>query len=267
MFLPLAVPHVTCYNMAVLPSLLNNSDSWTNISEDDFKELEELQNLFLRVILQVPISCPKPALCWETSSLTIAHRIKQKQLIFFKYLQTLDENSLASQVFNEQKRLNFPGLVNEVQEIANQLKVNVELNDEKINLKTFKKLSKLIINEDNEKFLKNEIKKYSKLEELKNDSYGLKEYFKILNLEQARTKFRLRTKMFDTKFNFKNTKSYQHDNWLCDSCETAIESQSHILWCPAYAELREGKSLESDSDLTTYFSQVLKVRNELRLMR
>ena len=44
----------------------------------------------------------------------------------------------------------------------------------------------------------------------------------------------------------------------------AIESQPHILVCPAYKELREGKSLSSIEDLTEYYAQVLKIRDKLK---
>ena len=50
---------------------------------------------------------------------------------------------------------------------------------------------------------------------------------------------------------------------MCDSCKRAIESQSHLLWCPAYQHLREGKSLDSDKDLTQYIINVLQYRDDL----
>ena len=49
------------WEVAIIPSLLNNCETWTEITEDDTKELENLQYLFLRTMFQVPISCPKAA--------------------------------------------------------------------------------------------------------------------------------------------------------------------------------------------------------------
>ena len=69
--------------------------------------------------------------------------------------------------------------------------------------------------------------------------------------------------MTEAKFNFKNDRTNRKDLWLCDSCEKAIESQSHLLWCPAYKNLREGKSLDSDKDLVTYIQSVLLLRDNL----
>ena len=47
--------------------------------------------------------------------------------------------------------------------------------------------------------------------------------------------------------------------WQCDSCQTSIESQSHIMWCPSYSELREGKDINNDNDLIEYVKSVLKI--------
>ena len=71
--------------------------------------------------------------------------------------------------------------------------------------------------------------------------------------------------MVDIKMNY--YAKYTEDLWRCDSCLSAIETQSHVLYCPAYTELRKGKNLESNEDLTEYFKKVLKIREELNLLK
>ena len=44
-----------------------------------------------------------------------------------------------------------------------------------------------------------------------------------------------------------------------------IETQSHILYCEAYSELRAGKDLNSDTDLVQYMKNVLIIREKLNL--
>ena len=128
---------------------------------------------------------------------------------------------------------------------------------------SFKHIIKKKINIKNEEQLRNKLKGFKKLENLSDEPFECKEYMKILNLEQIRMKFRIRTKMIKTKMNMKN----MYKNWLCDSCETAIDSQSHVVWCPAYSKLRAGKNLDSDKDLIEYFNKVLAIRSELKLTR
>ena len=71
--------------------------------------------------------------------------------------------------------------------------------------------------------------------------------------------------MLDTKMNF--SAKYEKELWKCDSGISAIESQSHLLFCPAYAHLREGKSLSDDQDLIEYIQNVLRIRTKLNLRK
>ena len=67
--------------------------------------------------------------------------------------------------------------------------------------------------------------------------------------------------------NFKGKPEYKRENYMCDSCESAIDHNSHVLYCPSYAALRQDKDLNSDSDLADYLQNVLEIRTELRLNR
>ena len=68
--------------------------------------------------------------------------------------------------------------------------------------------------------------------------------------------------MIDTKFNKKSDKKYADELWRCDLCKS-LDTQSHIIWCPALAPLREGKDLADDNDLVSYFEEVMKIRNNV----
>ena len=50
-----------------------------------------------------------------------------------------------------------------------------------------------------------------------------------LNLNQVKLLFKLRTRMFECKLNFK--KKYSDENLFCDLCKVCIDSQSHLLEC------------------------------------
>ena len=62
------------------------------------------------------------------------------------------------------------------------------------------------------------------------------------------------------KRNFRHDQVYTAELWKCDSCKTNIDTQSHMLWCEAYKELRTDKDLQSDRDLTKYIQEVLEIR-------
>ena len=72
------------WELAIIPYLLNDSETWINISNNSFDELDRLQTLFYRIIFATPRTCPTPALYWETGSMTMKHRIAKRKLASFK---------------------------------------------------------------------------------------------------------------------------------------------------------------------------------------
>ena len=50
------------WKLAIIPYLLNNSETCINISNNSFDELDRLQTLFYRIIFATPRTCPTPAL-------------------------------------------------------------------------------------------------------------------------------------------------------------------------------------------------------------
>ena len=73
--------------------------------------------------------------------------------------------------------------------------------------------------------------------------------------------------MTEFKFNMRNKPENANTNWMCHSCERAIETNSHVLWCPAYQNLREGKDMKSDKDLAQYIMSVLELREKFKITR
>ena len=133
----------------------------------------------------------------------------------------------------------------------------------------WKQQIKKAINDKCENELRNEILKMKKLKDgpMKEEGFKTQQYLKEYKLEKARTFFKYRSQIFDFKFNYKNNPQHSKELWKCDSCQSAIETQDHILWCPAYVALREGKSLKSDKDLVEYFVSVMKIREKLNLKK
>ena len=48
-----------------------------------------------RVLLNVPKTCPLPALCWELGGIQMKYRVIMKKLLFLWHLNNLEEGSLA----------------------------------------------------------------------------------------------------------------------------------------------------------------------------
>ena len=252
------------WELALIPSLINNCSTWTNISTESVERLDKLQNTFLQMLFSVSQSCPKPVLCWDTATMLMQVRVDKSKLELLHHIKNLDDSSLAKQIFNEQKSAKWPGLVAEGVQISKDWNVpDITESDVIVSKVGWKTQLKNEAKKQNSKLLSDMIKKSSKLEELRNEEYGEKDYLRKMSMHDARINFSLRSRMFKCKMNFLNTPQYRAEMWRCDSCQTCIDSQSHVLYCPAYQQLREGKSLTSDQDIVTYFKEVLEIRLKL----
>ena len=118
--------------------------------------------------------------------------------------------------------------------------------------------------------LKEKMKNYSKLCDgpMVDEEFGLKDYVKNMKVEDARTNFSLRSKMVAAKFNYRNDPKHSAELWRCSSCMSGhIETQSHLLYCDAYADLRADRDINNNSDLVDYIKNVLTVREKLGITK
>ena len=82
------------FELALLPSLLNNSDVWIDLNEESLTKLENLQNSMFRNLFGVPSSTPLPFLRFDVGSLTMEERVHKKKLNFLFHLKSIESESL-----------------------------------------------------------------------------------------------------------------------------------------------------------------------------
>ena len=254
----------------LLPSLTTNAEMWTEIPGDSLQSLEDIQHLLLQKLFSVPRTTPHAALRWDTGATSLEMQIAKKKMLFLLHLIKLDEDSLAKEMFMVQISQHLPGLVPECRNLIKSLNLpnvfdsNVSKSMTKI---AWKRIVNKAISDYEEAKLRKIIQTKSKLKdgEMSRESFEMKDYVSKLNLSSARLKFQMRSQMLDIKFNF--SAKYEKELWLCDSCCSSIETQSHLLFCPAYSTLREGKNLSDDEHLLTYIQNVMKIRTKLNLRK
>ena len=249
------------WEVAVIPYLMNNSDTWAYMPKQALDVLDSLQNQFLRSLLATPRGSPTPALLWETGTSTMENRILKRKLTFAHHLTNLPEESLAWQVAALQDKFSLPGLMTEIKEVLSEL----DMPDMK---KTPKFVWKNIVNqkmkEKNKTDILKQSERYKKIntDDMKTENFERKPYLTNLRMDQARTKFKMKTKMLkNVKMNYKNDPKNVKNLWQCSECQH-IDSQEHILWCKGYETLRANKDLSNDVDLTRYYQQVLLQREK-----
>ena len=153
----------------------------------------------------------------------------------------------------------------EVATISEQLEIqNVNLlKENKISITTWKNIVRKAVWKHNELWLKDKIaNNYEKLQDLRNDNFGRKDYLASKSIDNCRMMMRIRSKMVNVKENFKNMYKNRRNGINCESCNNQeVESQSHVLVCLAYDKLRNGLDLTKQNDLIIYYREVLAYRD------
>ena len=78
------------------------------------------------------------------------------------------------------------------------------------------------------------------------------QYLKEMSMMDAQTLFRIRSQTTTVQMNQRSDIRNARNLWKCLECGNIV-SQSHIVWCPFFSELREGKSPNDNQDLVKYF--------------
>ena len=170
----------------------------------------------------------------------------------------MGEETLAKQVYLEQKLNDWPGLSKEVTMICEELGIE-DVNSSSIQKNALRKELEKACRLKDEKELKEKMGK--KMVKLKSEDCQRKEYMELKCLADVRNIFRVRTNMVEGfRGSFQNM--YENTSLNCVGCGLVVDYQAHSMECPSYEDLREGLDMERDLDLVTFFRKVMDRRNE-----
>ena len=246
---------------------LANYEIWMNVSKKTIRILDDLFLYFCRTIFRISAGCPKPSFYWESGSLTFENLILEKKLNFLFHLANLPISSLGRQFFDLQDEdRSLPSILQECQEHLDKIGLNLK----EVSKGQFKKKTKQYIMRRNKNQLLENIKDYKKLSynELSSEPFERKSYFSNLSLSKARMRFRIASSYVQTvRGNF--SRKYRNKSMACPGCsnsdppapatssqsqprdskdalvdQSQRDTQSHLLECVAYSDLRV--SLEQD---------------------
>jgi len=86
----------------LLNSILVNTSVWYNVTENDYRKLEQCHEKALRNLLGTGLKTPLVALYILTGSIPIRFRIMQRQLYYLHHILTQNKNSMLSRFFYAQ---------------------------------------------------------------------------------------------------------------------------------------------------------------------
>ena len=75
------------WEKAMVPSLLSGAGTWVGATNEEYERCDRIQDMFWRVMLEVPESCPRIALRAETRMVTMKYRVWQQKLLLLRRIQ------------------------------------------------------------------------------------------------------------------------------------------------------------------------------------
>jgi hypothetical protein len=233
------------------------------ISKATVKRLNTIQVWFLRLILRLGPGSFCAALLWDSQQLDMGLRVYIQKVLLVLHLRSLEEETLAAKIYEEQKTQNWPGLVQETKMICKELNIE-DCNSTCLNKTDYKSLLIKACHVKNEEMLRLQATE-TKGARMRTEPYGKQEYITSKNIEQARSWFRTRFGLQDFAGNYSHNRKFAKSDWLC-RCKTAKEEEGHIVSgnCSVYSDLRpKFGDLGEDQNLVDYFRAVLDRRDRL----
>ena len=178
-------------------------------------------------------------------------------------VRRLGEETLAQQVYEEQRSQNWPGLAKETETICSELGIQ-SVHTTNLSAKEYRGIIVKACHLTNEVRLKKDAEGKDKCERIFREPYGRKEYVKnkqILNVRQA---FKTRHGLQPFAGNFSHDMRFAKTDWLC-RCKNAKEDENHLLSgnCELYGSMRDKYGdLREDENLVKFFTAVLEMRDK-----
>ena len=248
------------WEKAMVPSLLSGAGTWVGATVNEYDRCDRIQEMFWRVMLEVPESCPKIALRAETRMIGMKYRVWQSKLLLLKRIKRQSQTTLSRQILEEQQANKWPGLSAEVSNICSELGIP-DLNNHDAPASHIKQA----ILHHHDKHMIEEIEKSKKMMKHKNENFSeVQKYMQGKSMDNCRMAFRIRCELVnDIKGNFKDKFRRRGGEAAlkCDDCYgEQIQTQSHCLVCPHWDNIRSGLELDTLDGVVTFFQRLLKER-------
>ena len=189
----------------------------------------------MRNLLNAHSKTSTEALYIETGAVPLRFIIQSRRLLYWKHLISINKERLISKVYNAQKYSPAKGdwsfsLNNDKEQFGIN---NSEEEIRRMSKYKFKKIVKTKMKELAKKYLLKLKNKHSKMEKIEFNKIGCKTYLNHSRISPSEAKllFKLRTRMYPVKENFKNKMKKYGQNLHCEICKTEEDTQKRILQC------------------------------------
>ena len=216
----------------IIPMILHNSETWTNLKSKDIEELEKIQKHILNKIFGMSANNPYWGILAETGTWPMEKRIHYKKAMFLHHLIKSDEKRIAKQVLKKQKEMdNWANTwYKEIEDITKRYKIEISFEElEKTKKSEWKKKVKQQIKEKIQKEFIEKTNKMKKLRFIKDDTFKMKEYIIEGESEEVKKMMKIRLNMIEIKGNFKG--NFRDGEYKCPLCKKENDGTEHLYEC------------------------------------
>ena len=259
-------------NAYLISSILSNSEVWYGLTQSNYEQLEQTDEMWMRDLFSCSSSVSKDLLYLELGLVQIRHIIEMRRLLYLHHILKQRKDSLLHRFFMAQLTNPTKGdWVSQVLSNLSEFPINLELRDiQNMSAKKYKLIVKNHIKEKAFRYLtarkEGRQSEHSKGTLLEYSELKMSEYLSgidtDISIEERKWLFKCRVEDIDIKGN----RRWKYPDISCSSCNKNIpETQSHILICgpllgqneqlsyiPDYSELYQGTL-----DEQVYISRIL----------
>ena len=88
---------------SLISKLVYSSEVWYNITNNQYTKLEEIDEMFMRKIFNLPRSAPRVSLYSECGKIPVRYIIKTRRLLYYWHILHLEEKELVHKFYHGQK--------------------------------------------------------------------------------------------------------------------------------------------------------------------
>lgn len=215
------------HNGIIIPKMLTNAETWSNISKQNIIELEKIQNTTIKRLLRLPKGTPSNGLRAELGLHSMKWRILKKKLMYIHKIINYPDENLTKNVLLQQRLIPSPSWLSKLQEECQT--IGIELDFDQIALTGKQKwvvyIDKIIKKSEEEELV--EWMKDSKKYKCMQPRIKLKEYCVKLPTVNAINILKARLGMIHAKDNYHN----MYKDISCPICKNQVETTEHLISC------------------------------------
>ena len=214
--------YLLLHNAIFTPSVIFNSEAWSNLTEKNISALTIIQLRYLKKMMGVRQATSNSFIYLELGILPIKHQIHKRQLSFLYHIINLREDDPVKMVWRNQTEL--PEHNNwwcGVKKLIEKYSIRYEEGEIKeMSKDTFKKKVKIAIYNQAFKDLKEECESKSKTKNITYEKFETQEYIKTMSPCVAKTIFKCRAKTLKIKEHMK----FKFSDFSCRWCGVSDET-------------------------------------------